>query len=114
MDLSNSIDEKSQVLDEIRILTKEYIDLVFKDSSDSSKISSLVATSLTSTNTKIVEALTSDKQIEPEIAKKLLAILETNNNEFLKTMEQRNVLEEKRIQLIESTIKLHKLRLKNF
>lgn len=54
MDLTNSNDEKSKVLVEIRGLTKEFIDLIFKDSNDANKTSSLVATSLTSTNTKII------------------------------------------------------------
>lgn len=102
---------KEEVLDEIRILTKEYLDLVFKDSNDSSTISSLMTNSLTSTNNKIIDLLTSDKQLETTVVEQLLGILKANNDEFLKLMVQRTHLEEKRLELIETTIQLHKIRL---
>jgi hypothetical protein len=105
MSLDTSDDELLD--DELLGISKEYLDLTFKDSNDSKTISNIMATSLTSTNNKIIEALTADRQLEPTIVEHLLGILKENNDEFLRMLKQRNKLEEQRLDIIDSMIKLH-------
>lgn len=76
------------------------------------EINKVLSDNLTSTNNKIIDALTADKNLEPLVAERLLEILTTNNHEIADALRSHNLLEQSRIDLLLTLSKIQKLYLK--